>query len=226
MDCSTHCHSKYKRACRVYGLIAGLVVGLMAVVLLAASLPSSLCLLTTKPEPETGLGTGTGRVPGLERLARLREVQEQLQMQVAALEQALAATNRTLTTVVDVTNRSISEMHKQWDDCRSQLDTVKGFVVELEQQISQLQQHREKQEAVVKQLQENNRALQEEVAQQKEQLEEVERLRSSFQEQIQELSARIWNIRRHISSGSTEMPSGAAMFLTLLIGVIAAKWLC
>lgn len=37
--------------------------------------------------------------------------------------------------------------------CPCAQDTVKGFVVELEQQISQLQQHREKQEAVVKQLQ-------------------------------------------------------------------------
>nr|WLT67956.1 reconstituted bone marrow stromal antigen 2 [synthetic construct] len=225
LDYSEDCHPKPRRDWKVYGL----VVVLVAVVLLAAALPSYLCLVATKPEQETGLGMGTGGVPGLEGLAWLLGMQQQLRVQVAALEQALVATNQTLTTMVDITNRSIVEMLKKWDDCRSQLDTMQKFVVELGQQISQLQQHKEKQEAVVKQLQEDNRVLQEEGAQQKEQLDEVQRHRSSFQEQIQEqihrLSAQIWDIRNSSSSGSTAMPSGSAMALSLLVTLLTAKWL-
>ncbi|XP_048783850.1 uncharacterized protein LOC125685103 isoform X1 [Lagopus muta] len=225
LDYSEDCHPKPRRDWKVYGL----VVALLAVVLLAAALPSYLWLVATKPEQETGLGMGTGRVAGLEGLTRLLGVQQQLRVQVAALEQALLATNQTLTTMVDITNPSLAEVLKKWDDCRSQLDNMQKFVVELGQQISQLQQHKEKQEAVIKQLQEDSRALQEEGAQQKAQLEEVQKHRSSLQEQIQEqihrLSAQIRDLWSSSSSGSTAMPSGAAMALSLLVTLLTAKWL-
>nr|WLT67957.1 reconstituted bone marrow stromal antigen 2 [synthetic construct] len=220
-DYSEDCHPKPRRNWKVYGLVVVLVV----VVLLAAALPSYLCLVATKPEQETGLGMGAGRMPNLEGLARLLGVQQQLRVQVAALEQALVATNQTLTTMVDITNPSLAEMLKKWDDCRSQLDAMQSFVADLGQQISQLQQQKEKQEAVVKQLQEDNRALQEEGAKQREQLEEVQKHRSSIQEQIHKLSAQIWDIWSSSSSGSTAMPSSAAMALSLFVTLLTAKWL-
>ncbi|XP_072213374.1 uncharacterized protein [Excalfactoria chinensis] len=217
-ECS---HPEYRQGWRVCGLVAVLV----AVVLLTAALTASMFLLATKAEA----GMGIGRLPGLEGLDLLREVQRQLQVEVVELEQSLAAANRTLIMVVGVDNQLFAEVRKQWDGCRSQLNTMQGSVVELGRQLSQMQQQSEQQDAVVKQLQEDNRALQEEMAQQREQLEEVQRHGNSFQEQIQQqlqqLTAWIWDLKSHSSGASAAMPSCPAMALSLLMTLLTAKWL-
>ncbi|KAM9174396.1 uncharacterized protein V3H86_012874 [Mergus octosetaceus] len=190
-NCCLRCRLLYRQC---WGMCVGLAIG-MVVVVLATALASSR-------EPPGGS-------EGLEELGTVQKV---LQVKVAALGQALAATNRSLAEVLAVTNRSLAETLGQWESCRNELDTLKSTVSELTQCLAQLQRHGDEQKANVGQLQEDNRAIKESLEQQQRQLKEVQKDRNNLWDALSEIqSVQSWR-----SSGTSVMFPGVAVPLVLL----------
>lgn len=110
-NCCLRCRLLYRQC---WGMCLGLAIGVVLVVLATA--------LSSSREPPGGS----------EGLEELGTAQKALQVKVAALWQALAATdrslaevlavtNRSLAQALDVTNRSLAETRGQWESCRNEL---------------------------------------------------------------------------------------------------------
>lgn len=198
-NCCLRCRLLYKQC---WGVCVGLAIGVVLVALVAA-------LVSAQGPP--------GGSEGLEELqVKVAKLGQALAATDRSLAEVLAVTNRSLAQALAVTNRSLAETQGQWESCRKELDTVKSSVSELTRRLAQLQHHGDEQEANVGRLQEDNREIKEKLEQQQQQLEEAQKDRRDLQSQIWDALARIGSGQSWHSSGTSAMFPGVAVPLVLL----------
>lgn len=103
-NCCLRCRLLYKQC---WGVCVGLAIGMVLVALVAA-------LVSAQGPP--------GGSEGLEELqVKVAKLGQALAATDRSLAEVLAVTNRSLAQALDVTNRSLAETQGQWESCRKEL---------------------------------------------------------------------------------------------------------
>lgn len=103
-NCCLRCRLLYKQC---WGVCVGLAIGMVLVALVAA-------LVSARGPP--------GGSEGLEELqVKVAKLGQALAATDRSLAEVLAVTNRSLAQALDVTNRSLAETQGQWESCRKEL---------------------------------------------------------------------------------------------------------